>query len=121
MAADVPQLFRVFGRWFFGSAQLRVCTSCLSYFVGSDLASSGFVVNESKSCWEPVQVGEWLGFLINSIQFTFQLPESKLAKLKGSRNLQGVSPPRRFHYFAIPSSWCNCSSFHEADVLFHPV
>ena len=54
----------------------------------SDLASSSFVINESKSCWEPVQVGEWLGFLINSIQFTFQIPESKLAKLK--RSLQSL-------------------------------
>ena len=50
----------------------------------SDLASSGFIPNESKSQWEPVQVGEWLGFLINTIQFMFQIPEAKLAKLKRS-------------------------------------
>ena len=52
----------------------------------SDLASSGFIPNESKSHWEPVQVGvgEWLGFLINTIQFMFQIPEAKLAKLKRS-------------------------------------
>ena len=50
----------------------------------SDLASSGFIPNECKSQWEPVQVGEWLGFLINTIQFMFQIPEAKLAKLKRS-------------------------------------
>ena len=50
----------------------------------SDLASSGFIPNESKSQWEPVQVGEWLGLLINTIQFMFQIPEAKLAKLKRS-------------------------------------
>ena len=49
-----------------------------------DLASSGFIPNESKSHWEPAQVGEWLGFLINTIQFMFQIPEAKLAKLKRS-------------------------------------
>ena len=49
-----------------------------------DLASSGFIPNESKSHWDPVQVGEWLGFVINTIQFMFQIPEAKLAKLKCS-------------------------------------
>ena len=48
----------------------------------SDLASSGFIPNESKSHLEPVQVGDWLRFLINTIQFMFQIPEGKLAKLK---------------------------------------
>ena len=50
----------------------------------SDLASSGFVPNDSKSHWDPVQAGEWLGFLINTIQFMFQIPEAKVAKLKRS-------------------------------------
>ena len=54
----------------------------------SDLASSGFVTNESKSRWEPIQVGEWLGFLINTIQYKFQIPESKLTKLR--RSLQSL-------------------------------
>ena len=50
----------------------------------SHLASSGFIPNESKSQWAPVQVGEWLRILINTIQFMFQIPEAKLAKLKRS-------------------------------------
>ena len=50
----------------------------------SDLASSDFIPSESKSYWDPVQVGEWLGFLINTIQLIFQIPEAKLAKLKRS-------------------------------------
>ena len=48
----------------------------------SDLSSSGLVQNKSKSCWEPVQVGEWLGFLINTIEHVFQVPGAKLTKLK---------------------------------------
>ena len=43
----------------------------------SDVASSGFIPNESKSHWEPVQVEEWLGFLISrlfNLCFKFQKP-----------------------------------------------
>ena len=78
------------GQCNFASAQAASLVHC------SDLALSGFVVNKSKSCWEPVQVGEWLGFLINSIQFTFQIPESKLAKLK--RSLQSLILDSRTTY-----------------------
>ena len=37
----------------------------------SDLASEGFVTNEEKSNWEPVKIGKWLGFLLNTIRLTF--------------------------------------------------
>ena len=47
-----------------------------------DLASSGLLVNEEKSHWVPMQVGEWLGFVINTISMTFQIPEKKVCKLK---------------------------------------
>ena len=65
-----------------------VSTRAASLVHRSDLASSGFVTNESKSRWEPMQVGEWLGFLINTIQYKFQIPESKLTKLR--RSLQSL-------------------------------
>ena len=47
-----------------------------------DLGSSGFVVNEDKSCWSPRQIGEWLGFVINTILMQFQDPYKKVANLK---------------------------------------
>lgn len=50
----------------------------------SDLASAGLVQNESKSHWEPVQVGQWLRFQIDTIQHMFQIPEAKLSKLNSS-------------------------------------
>ena len=53
----------------------------------SDLASAGFVTNEEKSNWEPVQIEEWLGFLINTIRRTFQIPPKKLEKLRSSLEL----------------------------------
>jgi len=38
-----------------------------------DLVSSGLLVNEEKSHWVPIQVGEWLGFVINTIAMTFRI------------------------------------------------
>ena len=48
----------------------------------SDLINSGFKGNESKSHWEPMQIGEWLGFVINTIRITFQVPQRKIEKLQ---------------------------------------
>ena len=47
-----------------------------------ELNSSVFLVNEDKSHWDPVHIGEWLGFVINTIAMTFQIPEAKVRKLK---------------------------------------
>ena len=46
------------------------------------LNSSGILVNEDKSHWDPMQIGEWLGFVISTIGLTFQIPEAKVQKLK---------------------------------------
>jgi len=40
----------------------KVSARAASLVQRSDLSSSGLVQNESKSRWEPFQVGEWLGF-----------------------------------------------------------
>ena len=39
-----------------------------SMLVQSDLRSSGWKPAQSKCYWEPCQIGEWLGFLINTIR-----------------------------------------------------
>ena len=49
-----------------------------------DLTAAGFVANEEKSQWGPTQIGELLGFLINTIRLTFQIPERKIEKLRNS-------------------------------------
>ena len=64
-----------------------ISASAASNIQRSDLASEGFVTNEEKSNWEPVQIGEWLGFLINTIRLTFQIPPKKLEKLRSSLEL----------------------------------
>ena len=51
-----------------------------------ELNSSGFLVNEDKSYWDPMQVGEWLGFVINTIAMTSQIPKAKVRKLKSLRS-----------------------------------
>ena len=82
----------------------KVSARAASLVQRSDLSSSGLVQNESKSRWEPVQVGEWLGFLINTIQHIFQVPEAKLAKLKcllESLILDGFSTPRELARVAL--------------------
>lgn len=38
-------------------------------------------MNEDKSHWYPTQVGEWLGFVINTITVSFHIPERKVEKL----------------------------------------
>ena len=43
---------------------------------------SGLVTNEEKSNWKPRQVGEWLGFTIDTIAMQYKVPKKKLAKLK---------------------------------------
>ena len=45
-----------------GHRQVIVSARAASLVQRSDLSSSGVLQNESKSRWEPVQVGEWLGF-----------------------------------------------------------
>jgi hypothetical protein len=48
-----------------------------------DLKSSGLLCNEEKSHhWTSMQVGEWLGFIIDTISMQFQVPQNKLIKIK---------------------------------------
>ena len=45
--------------------------------VQSDNIKAGFVINQ-KSNWEPVRRIQWLGFLVDSEDCKFYVPESKL-------------------------------------------
>ena len=46
--------------------------------IRSDLKKAGFTVNEEKSVWNPAQTLEWLGILINTVEFTFVVPVRKV-------------------------------------------
>ena len=66
----------------FGSEPDRTSAVAAAFIQRKELDSSGLLVNEEKSHWDPIQVGEWLGFVINTISMTFQIPEKKVCKLK---------------------------------------
>ena len=66
----------------FGSQPDRTSTVAAAFIQRKDLDSSGLLVNEEKLHWVPMQVGECLGFVINTISMTFQIPEKKVCKLK---------------------------------------
>ena len=66
----------------FGSQPDQCSAAVAAVIQKRELNSSGSLVNEDKSFWDPMQVGEWLGFVINTIAMTSQIPEAKVRKLK---------------------------------------
>ena len=69
-----------------GSQPDKCSAQAASMIQRKDLRASGFVVNEQKSQWTPRQIGERLGFIINTIKMQFQVSETKVAKLKAQLN-----------------------------------
>ena len=67
----------------FGSQPEKVSAAAASIIQRRELSASGLLCNEEKSHWAPMQVGEWLGFVINIIAMKFFLPDKKPSKLKG--------------------------------------
>ena len=66
----------------FGSRQDK-CSATAAIIQRKELSSSGLLCNEEKSHWTPMQIGEWLGFVIDTISMSFQIPEKKVSKLEG--------------------------------------
>ena len=66
----------------FGSQSDQCSAAVAAVIQKRELNSSGFLVNEDKSYWDPMQVGEWLGFVTNTIALNSQIPEAKVRKLK---------------------------------------
>ena len=60
----------------------KVDASAASLIQQKDLLSAGFTPNAAKCDWEPRQLGEWLGILINTIRMCFQISPRKIAKTK---------------------------------------
>ena len=48
----------------------------------NDLSLSGFKTNDEKCHWQPMQIGEWLGMIINTVKFQFQISPWKIEKIK---------------------------------------
>ena len=47
----------------------------------SDLERAGFVLSVPKCRQKPVQVGDWLGFILDLKEGRFMVPEAKVTKL----------------------------------------
>ena len=62
-----------------GSQPDRTSHVAAAFAQRKDLDSFGLLVNEGKSCWVPMQVGEWLGFVIDAFSMTFRIPRRKFA------------------------------------------
>ena len=65
-----------------GAHQVRDVAVKLSALVREDIALSGFVANEEKSQWVPVQSGELLGFVMDLRNGIFQVPERRVQDIK---------------------------------------
>ena len=50
----------------------------ISDLVWQDVRRSGFVANDAKSVWTPVQSGELLGFILDLRSGTFQVPPKRV-------------------------------------------
>lgn len=53
----------------------------ISESVRADLQSSGFVINASKSLWNPIQSLSWLGYSIDTVKFVLTIPARRLKKV----------------------------------------
>ena len=67
----------------FGSKSKRdTAFACLQ--VREDLENAGFTINEDKSTLYPHQIGKWLGFDIDMVQYKLSIPSEKISKLRES-------------------------------------
>lgn len=75
-----------------------------SLIVHSGLLKSGFVPNEDKSLWEPVQIITWLGVILNTIDGSVKATDDRIAKLTTDLGtLSSQPPPRNVHVKTVAS------------------
>ncbi|KAJ7371341.1 hypothetical protein OS493_026441 [Desmophyllum pertusum] len=65
-----------------GGGANKIQAKINSLTVNADLLKFGFVVNEEKSLWEPVQVITWLGVVLDTNQGFISVTEQRISKLK---------------------------------------
>ena len=69
---------------FFSGLPERVSAFAFSWVHQMDLKLCGLKLNKKKSKLEPMQVGQWLSFVIDTIGMQFRVPPEKIAKLKSN-------------------------------------
>ena len=69
-----------------------------SLIVHSDLLKSGFVLNEEKSQWEPMQIITWLGVILNTVDGSITATDEQIAKLSHALEILSTHEhPTRVH------------------------
>ena len=68
-----------------GINSIKAKINCLT--VCANLTRYGFVTNEEKCPWEPVQVITWLGTVFDACQGFISVTEQRVSKLKSSIDL----------------------------------
>ena len=81
MARDGGTVFLIYIDDGISGSRDFIAAKAASYIQRNDLIQSGLKTNEKKSHWDPMQVGQWLGFIINTITMTFHVPQRKIDKL----------------------------------------
>ena len=70
----------------------------------SNLLKSGFVPNEEKSLWEPVQITTWLGVILDTIDETVEATNERIEKRNtGLVELSSCPLPRKVHVRNVAS------------------
>ncbi len=59
----------------------KIGTALACLMVREDLENAGLTINEEKSNLYPVQIGDWLGFTIDTLAYRYSVPERKVSKL----------------------------------------
>ena len=76
-----------FSRWLLRGWYQFYQAKSNSLTVRTNLTRYGFVINEEKSLWEPVQVITCLGTIFDTYQGLISVTERRVSKLKSSINL----------------------------------
>ena len=85
----------------------RVSASAASLLHQKDLKLGGLKLNREKSMLEPMQVGQWLGFLIDTIKMQFRVPPKKIDKLKSNLDSMISSGSATFRGLARVAGFIN--------------
>lgn len=85
----------------------RISATASSIVQQKDLELCGLKLNSKKSHLQPMQVGEWLGFVIDTIKMEFRVPLSKIHKLKSSIDAMLVAGGATFRDLAKIAGFLN--------------
>ena len=84
----------------------RVSASAASLLHQKDLELGGLKLNREKSMLDPMQVGQWLGFVIDTIKMQLRVPPKKIA-LKSNLNAMISSGSATFRGLARVAGFIN--------------